>query len=201
MLILIFSIQDDKFTFMFFRLITLALLGFALIAPAQAQYHSSYAATELAFTEISRQSRIFLGARGGWRFRNDVSIGGNLYTLLSTSPLSGSFSSRADSFQVMYGGPTIGYTILRTQGFEVSVNVLFGLGGLGLRYRDPQVEARRYDMFVTVQPEVLLLANVSSSFRLFAAGSYRYVTGVNTIGYSDEFLSEAGAAVGFLFSL
>jgi hypothetical protein len=184
------------------RLTTLTFLLVAVIAPAQAQYRSSsYAASELAFTSVGTQSRVFLGARLGWRLRSDLSAGGSLYTLLSRTPFSGSFASRADSFQVTYGGPSVGYTIFRTQLFELSINVLVGLGGLGIRYRDPLVEARRYDMFVTVQPEVLLLANVSSSFQLFATGSYRYVSGINTIGYSDEFLSKPGTAVGLFFSL
>lgn len=91
-----------------------------------------YVATELSGSSVQNESRVFLGARAGWAIDRRYIVGGAVHTLVPQALLSGAVSSRRDSLSVIYGGPTLGYTLFRTQLFEVSVNILFGLGGLGL---------------------------------------------------------------------
>jgi hypothetical protein len=171
-------------------------------ALVQAQWRAEpFVATELATSSFQNQSRLFLGARAGWNINGQYWIGGGLYTLLPRSPLTGSIVSRRDSLSVLYGGPTIGYTLWQTPLVELSVQVVVGLGGLGIRFRDPQIEARRYDIFLVVQPEMILFINAARSFRIFTGGNYRYAQGINTPGFSDDLLRQSSAFLGVFFAL
>ncbi len=161
----------------------------------------SFASSEISISSLQNQPRLFLGGRFGWIVNDQYSLGGALYSLLPRSPLSSSIVSRSDSVNILYGGPSFGYTLWRTGDFELLANVMVGIGGLGMRSRDPRLEGRRYDTFFVAQSDVTLLVNLARSFRVFVGGSYRYVSGINSIGYSDAFLSKPAAVVGLFFSL
>ncbi len=160
-----------------------------------------FASSEISITSLQNRSRLFLGGRFGWTINDQYMIGGAFYSLLPRSPLSSSITSRSDSMNVLYGGPSFGFTLWRTRDFELLANATIGLGGLGMRSRDLRLEGRRYDTFFVAQTDVTLLVNLARSFRVFVGGSYRYVSGINSIGYSDTFLSKPAAVVGLFFSL
>lgn len=182
--------------------IHILVLAFLINSAAEAGPRlKSFASSEISISSLQNRSRLFLGGRFGWTINDQYMIAGGFYSLLPRSPLSSSITSRSDSMNVIYGGPHFGYTLWRTDSFELLANVMVGIGGLGMRSRDPRLEGRRYDTFFVAQSDVTLLINLARSFRVFIGGSYRYVSGINSIGYSDEFLTKPAAVVGLFFSL
>ena len=57
------------------------------------------------------------------------------------------------------------------------------------------------EMFLVMEPEVAVEANVVSFMRVALGGSYRYVTGVEQPGLSSANLSSPAASLAFKFGV
>lgn len=106
-----------------------------------------------------------------------------------------------------YGGLVLEPVIGNRSLVHITLPVLLGVGGIGLRkdrfdpFNDDTIEIEDYDafdddVFVVVEPGLNLEINLLRNLRLNFGGTYRYIYDSNVIGLSDVELSGFTGKVG-----
>lgn len=145
-------------------------------------------------TEISDETGVIMGARGGWIINHTFVVGGGGYSLVNNIKPEG-ISPEKDLLLAMgYGGLEFEYIANSQRLIHYSIYALIGGGSVEYRERDRLFgEAYVSDGFFVAEPGVSFELNVTKSFRVGLGTSYRYINGVNLEGTSNSELQALSA--------
>ena len=142
------------------------------------------------FTEINKEFGLMVGGYGGWLINHQFMIGGGGYGLTKglTSPL--------DSTEVNfgYGGFMLEYAHNPSRLYHFTGSLLIGSGGLGTEKMN-----RDRNVFFVLEPTLSMEVNVTNYFHIAGGVSYRYVSGIDSFGFSDDDFSNAAITLTFKF--
>lgn len=136
-----------------------------------------FGAPVVKFSQVADKFAVFAGGRGGWIINHTIVLGGGGYGLANDINLSGFPDGRDVEFG--YGGLELEYINSSDKLIHFTVYVLVGGGGLsGNLIEDESV-------FVA-EPAVNGELNITRYFRFNVGAGYRWVTGVDSPGFSDS---------------
>ena len=156
------------------------------------------------FTEIKDEFGLFVGGRGGWIINHTFVIGGGGYGL-ATQNIEADFvgsDGRRPHLQMGYGGLELEYIHNSNKLVHFSVQALIGAGGATYGNSDSNINDWNNfedDAFFIAEPGVNVILNVATVFRIGFGAGYRFVSGLDLKGLSDEDLIGPSAVLTFKF--
>jgi len=153
---------------------------------------SGFGGPMMDFSTFDGQFAHFMGGGGGLLL-NDFFIGG--YGMGKTNTINTISGYR---LEMGFGGLWTGYTFFSKRAIHPVIHLQTGWGDLHTT-REIGGEAIEKDVFFVLQPVVELEMNFTSFFKLGIGGSYRLVSGVEMLGYTDAELSSPGGFISLKF--
>ncbi len=153
--------------------------------------HGGFGGLVIKFTEINNEFGVLVGGRAGWIINHTFSLGGGGYGLTNEIYTNEYYSQRGRPFiQMGYGGLEMEYINKSQNLIHFSVLILIGGGGVDYYYGDKDDWERDNnkdgDSFFVFEPEADVTMNVTNFFRIAAGLSYRFISGVETLGLNDD---------------
>lgn len=138
---------------------------------------SGFGGPVVKFTEIHKEFGLIVGGYGGWLINHQFMIGGGGYGLAK------SIKSPLDSSEVDfgYGGFMFEYAHNPSKLYHFTGSLMIGSGWMG----NNKMDSNKKTLFV-LEPTVSMEVNVTSYFHIAGGVSYRYVSGINSLGFSDD---------------
>jgi hypothetical protein len=163
-------------------------------------------------TSILAEPALLVGAQASWLVDHQYLFGVAGYGLATRhdAPNTMRIEGSGSTLGLVYGGLRFGVVAAPHQLVHVTLAALVGPGSLTGISRTPtrgefEVGYERRlghaEMFLVMEPEVAVEANVVSFMRVAVGGSYRYVTGVEQPGLSSGNLSSPAASLAFKFGV
>jgi hypothetical protein len=156
-----------------------------------------FGAPTVKFTTFDDQLGILLGGYAGVMLNSKLMLGAGAYALVNN--IEAPRTNLADPtlyWNMYYTGFVPEYTIKSNKLFHMAVGGLIGGGGVmkNQRFKAGE-ESENFDHsgFFVGEPHVNFEMNITSYLRLAIGGSYRFVSGSNTTGITDEKLSGPAA--------
>ncbi len=187
------------------RKLALLLIFMLAITPVFAQEETlideefisgGFGGPELRVGPVLGTTGVFVGGRGGWLINHTFVIGGGGYGLVNDVKVNNvMFGNEQAYLNFGYGGLHLEYIGNPNKLIHYSIQALVGGGGVEYRRRMGGSEGDMSDGVFVLEPGLSAELNVSPFFRIGAGVSYRYVSGVQTLGLTDKDLSGAN---GFL---
>ncbi|MBO9151477.1 hypothetical protein ACFOTA_04610 [Chitinophaga sp. GCM10012297] len=156
-----------------------------------------FGAPAIKFTTFDDQLGVLLGGYAGVMLNSRIMLGAGAYALVNNieAPRT-DVSDPTLYWNMWYTGFVPEYTIKSNKLFHMAVGALIGGGGVmkNERYKGLD-ETENFDVsgFFVGEPHVNFEMNITSYLRLAVGGSYRFVSGSNTAGITDEKLSGPAA--------
>ncbi len=149
----------------------------------------------LKVSQVNNETAILMGGRGGWIVNHSLILGGGGYGLVNEIKVPGVFiDGRQANLQFGYGGFEMEYISKPMELVHYSIYLLVGAGGIEhtLWYDDDYENNTRTDndAVYVIEPAINVNLNVTPFFRISGGVSYRYVTGVDIAGTSNEELTQ-----------
>jgi len=138
------------------------------------------------YTKINDKEALILGARGGWAFNSIFTIGIGAYGLVNDIPFN-SAQSDTNFVNLGYGGIVIEYIGMPDNVIHWQVGALIGTGAVSTRNGN---ETGKNDIIFVLEPGADAVLNITSTIRLSAGISYRFVSGVDPDNF-DGFLNNS----------
>jgi hypothetical protein len=177
----------------------LAFAIFLLVAsPALAQEETlvsdefesgGFGAPVVKFSSFADEFAVFAGGRGGWIINHTVVLGGGGYGLANAIDSDG---SGVRDIEFGYGGLEIEYINRSEKLVHFTIYVLIGGGGLS------GTAVSEESVFVLV-PAANVELNLTTYFRVVLGAGYRWVTGVESPGFSSGDFSAFEGVLTFKF--
>ena len=190
-----------------FYIPVLALMLFSSTATAQEQTlisgyisHGGFGGPIFQLTQFDGQAGIMIGGRGGWIIDHAFFLGGGGMALINDIEV----YPAPDNMRYLdfgYGGLDLGFILASDRLIHMTVSSLIGGGAVQYRSSSDYDHDNHTDddPFLMIQPEVNLEINVTRFFRVAMGGGYRYITGIDLDGISDDMLSGPMASVTLKF--
>jgi hypothetical protein len=147
----------------------------------------------IKFSEINDQFAVLVGGRAGFIINRALLIGIEGYGLANEIEAS---TPRRRLLDFGYGGVFLGYVNRSQKLVHLSIHSLIGGGGLHYR-RD--YYPNWVDAIFVFEPGADLMLNVTRRFRIGLGGSYRFVSGVELDGLSNDEIGGPSASLVFKF--
>jgi hypothetical protein len=166
--------------------------------------HGGYGAPVVKFTQINDQFGLFVGARGGWIINHSIALGIGGYGLANNIDWGDRLSELKPRLMMGYGGFEIEIILNSDDLIHFTFDALIGSGAVnywdddyfGTAHWDKWETA---DVFFVAEPAFNVDMNITSFFRVGVGASYRFISGVETLGLSNEDLSGFAGNVIFKF--
>ena len=159
--------------------------------------------------QINNSTVLMIGGQGGWIIDHSFILGGGAYGLTTNVKADVQRSDGSDLYlNVGYGGLLLEYVFESDKLLHFSMHTLIGGGGINYTTHKMGDEYSQYedysepidqDAFFVAEPGITLTLNVTRFFRLGLGGTYRYVSGISTVGLTNDDLSGFGANLYFNF--
>lgn len=165
--------------------------------------YGGYGGVALKIAPVKDESGVFLGGYGGWYINHSFLIGGGGYGLVSKikAPETGK-NGETLYYQMGYGGLVLEYVNNSRQLTHYTFSTLIGAGGLSYTYKMGKGDwpfDYAEDTFFIIEPEINVELNVSSHFRVGLGVGYRWISGLDLKGITDQDLSGVSANLTFKF--
>lgn len=181
------------------RIILIAFSLFALLPLASmAQQETVFEGTienggfggpAMQVTTINHAAAMFAGGIGGWIINHTLSIGAGGYGLINELSPSAVNPDNSRKLDMGYGGLYLQYIHASNSMLHFTANVMIGGGSLNYRTRAADGEWTNVDntndAFFAIEPGLDAELNVFANFRIALGGSYRFVSGIDLIDYSN----------------
>lgn len=148
--------------------------------------HGGFGAPVVKFTEVDDRFGVLVGGRGGWIINGSFVIGGGGYGLANVDDFEHveGPGGRAGRLEMGYGGLELTYVLRPDELVHLSLGALIGAGGVVWNPRG-LVGAQVDDSFFVTEPELAVVLNVTTFFRVGLGASYRFVRGVELFELRD----------------
>ena len=162
--------------------------------------NGGYGGMEISATSVFNTSCLMIGGYGGWLINRRFMIGFGGNELVSQVKAPDSVQTGSDTYYLnfYYGGLKFEYIDNPGKLIHFSGGVLVGVGSVNYTPMNTIDTSGRANCFV-VEPDAKLLFNVNDWFRAGVGASYRFVSGVNLTGLSDNDLSGISYKMTLLF--
>lgn len=181
------------------------IIAVLIAAPAFAQMETIfsgritngwYLAPEVKLNDISGETGVWVGMKGGWIINHSLVIGGAGYGLVSENQKTYFFApERTRVINCGYGGFLMEFIMSPRKIAHVTAGVLIGGGGAGHRYIDEYYDYSRDnnldDAFFALEPNLGVELNISRYIRAEIGATYLYTSGVDLVDLEDDDLSGA----------
>ena len=151
------------------------------------------------YTKINNKDALILGARGGWSFNSIFTIGGGAYGLVNDIPINAA-QPDTNFINLGYGGIVVEYVGMSDNVIHWQVGGLIGTGAVSTRNGN---ETGKNDIIFVLEPGADAVLNITSTIRLSAGISYRFVSGVDSDNFDyylkNSDLSNFSASLTLLF--
>jgi hypothetical protein len=169
--------------------------------------HGGFGGPVVKFTELKDEFAVLVGGRGGWLINHTFSIGGGGYALVNQSIDERVLSPETTIFMTMgYGGLELEYIANSNNLVHMTLSALVGGGGIDymMKSRHGHWDESDYladdaDAFFVVEPAINGELNVLKYFRVDVGLSYRFISGIETDGISDNDLSGLAGNIALKF--
>jgi hypothetical protein len=166
-----------------------------------AEFHSGgYGGAEVKIGPMLGTTGVLVGGRGGWVINHTFMIGGGGYGLVNDVRVKDiDVYGRPAFLGFGYGGLYLEYIGNSEKVVHYTIGMM--IGGGGIEYRDSLKTFKDHnpDAVFVLEPSLSVEMNVTSFFRLGVGASYRYVSGVNTIGLTNKELSDVTGTITLKF--
>lgn len=156
-----------------------------------------YGAPIIKFTKINDEFAVLCGGRGGLLINHRFLVGGGGYGLVNEIPVNNIWPNNDYLLEFGYGGLVLEYILAPRKLVHLSVYTLIGAGSVC--FQDRWYEPWDHDAFFVAEPGLDLMMNITRCFRIGVGGSYRYISGINLGGLSNEDISGPSAVLTFKF--
>ena len=174
-------------------IIIIILINTAILSIAQADSLFSsgsisgvFGGPLVKYTKINNKDALILGARGGWAFNSMFTIGGGAYGLVNDIPIN-SAQSDTNFVNLGYGGIIVEFVGMSDNVIHWQVGGLIGTGAVSTRNGN---DTGKNDIIFVLEPGADAVLNITSTIRLSAGISYRFVSGVDPDNF-DGFLNNS----------
>jgi hypothetical protein len=153
---------------------------------------------------INSQFGLFVGGRGGWILNHTFAVGLGGYGLVNSATWDKSSLDAVPRLTMGYGGLEIEVIINSDKIVHFSIHSLIGYGAVDYLDNDYLKEYspdtwKSADAFFVAEPALNVELNVTTFFRLGIGVCYRYVSGVELAGITNEDISGFGGNIVFKF--
>ncbi len=187
-------------------IILIILISTAILSKAQADSLFSsrsisgvFGGPLVKYTKINNKDALILGARGGWAFNSIFTIGIGAYGLANDIPIN-TAQSDTNFINLGYGGIIVEFVGMSDNVMHWQVGGLIGTGSVSTRNGN---DTGKNDIIFVLEPGADAVLNITSSIRLAAGISYRFVSGVDSDNFSgflnNSDLSNFSASLTLLF--
>ena len=163
---------------------------------------SGFGGPFMRFGSIDGEFAHFMGGHGGILL-NDFYVGG--YGMGLTNHISGDKYNQDYTVEFGHGGLMTGINIFGKKAIHPNFYTLFGWGSATIK-EDYEDDFDFYDNVIdddesifVIEPSLEIEMNFTRFFRVALGGSYRFVTGVDLVGYDDADFSGPSASLSFRF--
>ncbi|MFC1543463.1 hypothetical protein ACFL4K_02855 [Candidatus Neomarinimicrobiota bacterium] len=163
--------------------------------------HGGFGGPTFQLTQFGDQIAFLSGGRGGWIINHTLYLGAAGYDLehhikMDTGP------QTDRHLNLEYGGLELGVILKSNRLIHATVSAVVGGGGasyLNKEWDGDFTDVSTIDAFYVIEPSLQLIVNVTHYFRIGLGGSYRYVSGIELEGISNNYLSGPSASLTFKF--
>ena len=156
--------------------------------------HGGYGAPVIKGSMINNQFGLFVGGRGGWILNHTFAVGLGGYGLVNSATWDNSSSDAIPRLTMGYGGLELEGIINSDKIVHFTIHALIGYGAVDYLDADYLKEFsldtwKSADAFFVAEPAFNVDINITTYFRLGIGVSYRYVSGVELVGITNEDIS------------
>jgi hypothetical protein len=141
-------------------------------------------------TTVNNAAAVLFGGGGGWIINHTISIGGFGYGMINEVSAAKVNPDDTRKLDMGYGGIYLQYIHMSKSLLHVTANLLIGGGNLSYRTRNTNGEWTNSgsvnDAFFAIEPGIDAELNLFENVRLALGGSYRIVSGIDMIEYSNS---------------
>jgi len=170
--------------------------------------HGGFGGPVVKFTRLDGEFGLLLGGRGGWIINHAFSIGGGGYGLVNAIPGPAGTGDMAEPLLAMgYGGFEMEYVRHSGKLIHSTLSLLIGGGGAGYHEKTDEDwdfgndvdDNPTWDSFFIAEPGIGVEMNITSFFRINAGASYRFVSGIEKNGLTNEDIGGPSVVLTFKF--
>lgn len=153
--------------------------------------HGGYGAPVIKFTEINGQFGLLFGGRGGWIINHSIALGIGGYGLVNNINWDNTLFDYVPRLMMGYGGFEIEVIINSDDLVHFTFHALLGSGAVN--YWDEDYLNKVHwdhwetaDVFFVAEPAFNVDMNITSFLRVGVGASYRFISGVEIVGLTNE---------------
>ncbi len=161
-------------------------------------HFSGYGGPALKVTALGNTITPLMGGKGGLIINDSFVIGGGGFG--AVRDFKKNINSQLQNVQFGYGGLLLEYHLFPKQLFHISMGLLSGAGAItywpeGMTFSNNNEPNLPADKFLVLEPDINLYVNIARFCRLGIGGSYRYINGLNTQGFTDKAYSRFAGSI------
>jgi hypothetical protein len=161
--------------------------------------HGWFFGPALALTRLSGDTGVLAGARGGWIINHVFSIGVAGCGLANDMEMEVAGPDSTVFLNMAYGGMVLEVVVESDRLLHVTFRTLLGAGSMNYsdeRWNWDMDHDMGSDSFFVAEPGMDLVLNIHRNVRLGLGASYRYISGVDLRGLTDnDIRGVSGSAV------
>ena len=162
--------------------------------------HGGFGGPVVKLTQIDNRFGVLVGGRGGWIINGSFVIGGAGYGLANQDNFEHVTNAVGDRGRLTmgYGGVELTYVHRPDDLVHLSLGALIGAGGLVWNPTGPS-GGQNDDAFFVIEPELDVVLNVTTFFRVGLGASYRFARDVKLFDLRNGDLSGLAGVVTLKF--
>jgi hypothetical protein len=191
-------------------LLTTLILALTIPALAQEQTllgsettHGGFGGPVVKFSQLDGRYATLAGGRGGWIVNHNLILGAAAYGLVEDNIDRHNINQSGSEYLKMeYAGLMMEYDCHPQQLMHTSIIMLIGGGHIDNGFKGSKydrIDFEPQDNFLVFEPEVNFTINMTSGIRLSTGVSYRFISGVESFGMSNNDIAGPAASLTLRF--
>ena len=159
-----------------------------------------FASVDLKLSSVQDNTAYIIGARGGWPLSQSFSIGLAGCWAHVKNPVTNIENNQDYYIRLAYGGLYLEYKFYQFNFGHIQLSTIVGGGyyGHSAVKSDYEIDWTKYYYFV-IEPEVIVMFDISDSFKTGVGVSYRYIPNVDLNEFENNKLSAPAVLLTFRF--
>jgi len=150
----------------------------------------SFASVDLKLSSIQGNTAYIIGARGGWPVCRSIAIGLTGCWAYVNNSVTNVINNQEYYIRMAYGGLYLEYLLYNLNFGHILLNTIIGGGYYGHSpvRSDFEIDWSRHTYFL-IEPEVIVMFDISDSFKIGIGASYRYIPNVDLSEFENNKLN------------